>query len=357
MGVTDPPVAIDRRERFLRALDRCPLDRPPVVCTGGSMSAVPAAVVAASDFSLPAAHLDPRAMAGLALAAAQITGFESVGVPLCTTVEAECYGAPITLGDADSEARIVREPYASVLDVVLPPVDEILARGRAGRVVEAVRELKTIAGDLPIVANLIGPVSIAASLVDPMTFLRELRTRPSETTALAAHITDFLIAWSRELIAAGALAIAIHEDTTTPAVVGARTFDLAVAPHLQRLAAGIKAAGGRVLLHMCGALGKSESRLTDLGIDGFIPDASVSPVDLRRSLPQIAIIGNVSTFLLHQGRPQAIGQLTRRLAGEGQLDMLSPTCGMSSATPLANILAMTEAARCAHQSNKEYETT
>ncbi len=59
-------------------------------------------------------------MAGLALAAARITGFESVGVPLCVTVEAEAFGAAIDLGDANTEARIVQEPYSSVLTAAVP---------------------------------------------------------------------------------------------------------------------------------------------------------------------------------------------------------------------------------------------
>jgi MtaA/CmuA family methyltransferase len=337
------PVVLDRRERFLLALDRRRVDRMPVICTGGSMTSVPAEVVARSGYSLPAAHLDARAMAGLALAAAQITGFESVGVPLCTSVEAECFGAEINLGDADTEARIVREPYRSVLDVQLSSVDELLRRGRAQLVVDAVRQLAATAGDLPIIVNFIGPVSIAASVVEPTVFMRELRTRPDETAVLSSHITDFLIAWAQQLIAAGALAIAIHEDTVTPALVGPRTFEQAVLPHLQRLTAGVKAAGGRVLLHMCGALGKSENGVAASGIDAYIPDASVSPAELKRNVPDLTLIGNISTFLLHQGKVPSIGRLAARLVRERHLDMLSPTCGMSSATPLANILAMTRA--------------
>jgi [methyl-Co(III) methanol-specific corrinoid protein]:coenzyme M methyltransferase len=334
----------NRRVRLLRALARQPLDRIPVICTGGSMTAAPAEVVERSGYTLPAAHGDATAMAGLALAAAGITGFESVGVPLCTTVEAEAYGAVIDLGDARTEARIVREPHASVLDVTLLPVATLLQSGRVPVAVAAVRRLAETAGDLPIIANLIGPVSIAASVVEPSAFLRELRSKPRETAALAAHVTDFLIAWSRQLLAAGADAIAIHEDTITPAVVGPRTFELAVMPHLERLTAAIRDAGGRVLLHMCGALGKSEAAVARLDCDAFIPDASISPAELQQAIPHFAVMGNLSTFLLHQGQPPAIAKLAGRLLRGGGIHVLSPTCGMSSATPLVNILAMTEAA-------------
>lgn len=334
---------LDRRTRLLRALARQPVDRVPVICTGGSMTATPEQVVAASGYALPAAHTDAQAMAGLALAAARITGFESVGVPLCTTVEAEAFGAAIDLGDARTEARIVREPFASVTEVALPSGPELLRRGRVALTVEAVRRLAATAGDLPIIANLIGPVSVAASVVEPTAFLRELRTKPAESAALVTVATDFLIAWAEQLIAAGADAIAIHEDTATPALVGPRTFEQAVAPELARLVAAIQAAGGRVLLHMCGALGKAAPVVARLGCDGYVPDASLAPAELREVLPDLAVVGNISTFLLHQGQPAGIAKLAARLAAAGGVDVLSPTCGMSSITPLENILAMTGA--------------
>jgi len=276
-----------------------------------------------------------------------------VGVPLCVTVEAEVFGAEINLGDARTEARIVREPCASSADVVLPPVEDLLRRGRAQVSVEAVRLLTKTSGDLPIIGNLIGPASVAASVVEPTAFIRELRTKPQETAALTAHVTDFLIAWSRQLIEAGADAIAIHEDTTTPALVGPRTFEQAVYPHLKRLVEAIHAAGGRVLLHMCGALGKSAATVARLNCDAYIPDASLTPADVRKSLPDAAVVGNISTFLLHQGQPPGIAKLAARLVGPGGVDALSPTCGMSSITPLENIRAMTGVARRARTYSRE----
>ena len=67
MAGIDPDLSLTRRDRFFRALARQQVDRPPVICTGGSMTATPAEVVKLSGFSLPEAHTDPVAMAGLAL--------------------------------------------------------------------------------------------------------------------------------------------------------------------------------------------------------------------------------------------------------------------------------------------------
>ena len=343
----------DRRLRLLRALAREPVDRPPVICTGGSMSAVPAAVVEASGFSLPEAHLDPEAMAGLALAAARIGGFESVGVPLCVTVEAEALGATVDLGDAHTEARLVREPFASATEVRLPPLQEALRSRRAVASVEAARLLRTTAGDLPVFANLVGPVSLAASLVEPTAFLRELRTRPQEAQSVIDAATDFLIAWGTQLVEAGSDAVVIHEDTTTPSLVGPRIFATFIHPALKRIVEALQARGAKVLLHMCGTLGRTAQTLESLGIDGFIPDTSLPLNELALALPNTALIGNVGTFLLHKGTPEAIASLSLRLAQEGRVHVVSPACGMSSATPLANLLAMTESVKTETSSHLE----
>jgi [methyl-Co(III) methanol-specific corrinoid protein]:coenzyme M methyltransferase len=58
--------------------------------------------------------------------------------------------------------------------------------------------------------------------------------------------------------------------------------------------------------------------------------------------PHLAVVGNVSTFLLHQGEPRQIAYLGAQLA-QGGVHVVSPACGLASATPLANIVALTEA--------------
>ncbi|WP_295456134.1 uroporphyrinogen decarboxylase family protein [uncultured Thiodictyon sp.] len=347
MNARSGPAVLDRRTRLLRALTRATVDRAPVICTGGNMSAAPAAVVRLSGFSLPQAHTDPLAMAGLALAAARLTGFESVGVPLCTTVEAEVFGAPVLLGDEVTEARVTKEPSPDCDAVPRLAVAERLRLGRVQTSVAAVRELARTAGDLPIIANLIGPVSVAASVVEPLAFYRELIQNPLAAQDLVAHINEFLIAWAGELVAAGADAVAIHEDSATPALIGPRVFERITLPALETLITAIQGCGAPVLLHMCGALGRAEGLVARLRCKPFIPDASLGVAELRERLPHLAIVGNLSTFLLHLGEREQIADIAARLIRDG-VDCLAPTCGMSSLTPLANIRAMTGAVTGAH---------
>jgi len=286
--------------------------------------------------------MKPESMAGLALAAAQITGFECVGVPLCATLEADAFGVPIELGDAHTEARIIREPYGHSRDVPRLPLNQLLSSGRVPVAIEAIRHLVRIAGDLPIFGNLLGPVSVAAELVDPVTLFKELRTAPAEVNALLEYIGDFLTALGLAFIAAGADVITICEDTATPELIGSKRFAEVTLPHLNRLIDRLQATGVPVVVHMCGNLDRAGDSLALLQSRGFIPDATVSMAQLGERHPHLAMVGNVNSFLLHTGEPDAIRRVARRIVRDGA-HVICPSCSMASATPLANIHALTNA--------------
>lgn len=306
------------------------------------MSMVMAEVVGASSFSLPDAHGDAISMAGLALAAAKITGFENIGVPLCVTVEAEALGVEIDLGDAITEPRAGREPFGSLSDVVIPELPQLLQQGRVPIVVEAVRILAKESQELPICVNLIGPASLVAALVEPTSLLRELRTKRNEFLSLSQRIVAFLNAWTTQLLDAGADVVVVHEDTLTPALVGPKAFAELVAPALRKLSEHTHNQGALAVLHMCGSLGKSMDVLPTLGFDAYVPDAAIDPEELTRAAPELALIGNIGTFLLHKGDAGQLALLAERLALKKRLHAISPACGMASTTPLANIWAVTQ---------------
>ena len=327
-SVKNRPPATGRRARLLDALAQKPVDRSPVICTGGALTALTAEVVAKSGYRLPQAHFNAEEMAGLALTAARISGFESVGVPLCATLEADAF--------------VIKEPYAHSRDVPRKPIDALLQAGRVPVAIEAVRHLARNADDLPVIANLLGPVSVAAELVETTTLLKELRTEPEDAGALLDYTGDFLAALGQAYIEAGADVITICEDTATPTLVGPKRFAEVVLPHLNRLIDRLQSAGVPVVVHLCGQLDRAEESIERLRSAAFIPDASVSIATLGKQHPHLALVGNVSTFLLHLGEASAIGKVTERILSQGSR-VICPSCSMASATPLKNIHAMVRA--------------
>lgn len=51
------------KQRLLRVLRKEPVDRPPVICTGGMMNAAIVEIMQQTGHTLPEAHLDPQRMA------------------------------------------------------------------------------------------------------------------------------------------------------------------------------------------------------------------------------------------------------------------------------------------------------
>ena len=71
--------AITPKERLLRVLRKEPVDRPPVICTGGMMNAAIVEIMRATGHTLPEAHFDARRMADLAQDVQAATEFENIG--------------------------------------------------------------------------------------------------------------------------------------------------------------------------------------------------------------------------------------------------------------------------------------
>jgi len=341
---------ITARERLLRVLSGQPVDRPPVVCSGGMVNAAITEVTssavgaaAASDVvgSLPAAHGDAQLMADLAGQIQRATGFENLSVPFCLTVEAEALGSRVDRGGLICEPKVVQEAFATLTAALRQLPDRLPDEGRIRVVVEAVCALATRHRELPVVAIISGPVSTAASLVEPTALLKGLRRHPEDAHRLLSQITDFLLAYAVALAEAGATVIAVGDPTATGEILGPKLFAEYTVPYVNRLVSGIKATGTPAVVHICGDLSRVRDQIPALGADAISTDAMVNLAALKRDHPQLVTMGNVSTFMLEFGGPARIEARTRALVRDG-VDIISPACGLSTATTLANIRAITD---------------
>ncbi|HMM22313.1 MAG TPA: uroporphyrinogen decarboxylase family protein [Selenomonadales bacterium] len=324
------------KERLLAALAKEKVDRPPVVCPGGMMSAATTAVLSArADY-----QTDPAAMAGVAEAIRETTGFENLGVPFCMTVEAELFGSTVALGDAGVEPCVTEYGAAALADILRQPLPDPDKDGRSPVVLEAIRLLASRHKDVPVIGNITGPVSLATSVMDPMPFFRLLRKAPEEVAAVLDHLTAYLISFARRQVACGADVIAIADPTATGEILGSANFRRFVAPLLQRLAGEIRAAGAGLIIHICGDAKLLLPALRQVDGAAFSFDSLVDMRAAKQGLDQAPVMGNLNTQLLHTGEPQRIASVARLLLNAG-IDILSPACGISLATPRENLAAFT----------------
>ena len=205
------------KERLQAILRGQSADRAPCICPGGMMNMVTEGVMAQADTWLPAAHTDGEKMARLARAVYDTGCFENVGVPFCMTVEAESMGAPVEMGTSAIEPHVTQQLLDSAEQwPQLRPID--LTAGRPAAVLQAISLLRQQLPGVPVVGNLTGPVSVAASLVDPTAFYKELRKKPQAVHACMTFITDQLAAFGLAMVQAGADVIAVSD----PAATGSR---------------------------------------------------------------------------------------------------------------------------------------
>jgi [methyl-Co(III) methanol-specific corrinoid protein]:coenzyme M methyltransferase len=332
------------RERLLRVLDHAPVDRPPVVCPGGMMNAAVVEVMKRSGNPLPAAYDSPERLAQLARDVADLTGFENLALPFCMTLEAELLGSRIDPGTLACEAKVATEAFASVRDVRLPAIDGALGAGRAGRVVRAIELTAAQRPDRPIVASVTGPVSTAASLVDPITFLKELRKEREASQRVLDGVVDAIATLAERMVEAGADVVAISDPTATGEILGPRAFEDFALRALNRLLDRLRRLDVPVIVHICGDIRPIEHLVARLHASAISTDAAVSLPRLKASYPDLVTMGNVSTQALQDAEPERIAERTRLLVREG-VDVIAPACGLSTSTPLRNVRALTDAVR------------
>ena len=335
-------MSITPKERLLRVLRRETVDRPPVVCTGGMMNAAIVDIMRETGNTLPEAHFDAARMTRLAEAIHDRTGFENIGVPFCMTVEAELLGSPIDFGTLECEPKIVREPYASVNHVVYRDAEMVARSGRIEVVAEAAHKLAEARPDVPVIGSLTGPISTAASIVEPMTFYKELRKNPIGAARVLDYVTRVLCAFARQLLKGqGASVIAVGDPSATGEILGPVFFEQYAVRFLNQLADYVHSLGHPIIIHICGDLKRVRHILPQLRGDALSTDALVSLPALKTDYPHIVTMGNISTFALQWNPPEKIGRMTANLVKDG-VNIISPACGLSTSTKLENILAMTE---------------
>lgn len=219
------------------------------ICTGDDLEQIPAEVVKKTGISLPRAHSDNRSMATLASELKQHHGDVIVRVPFCVTVEAEAYGGHIKLGDALNGPRVDSYLYTSIEEMSdLQSLD--LAKGRIKVVLDAV-ELLVDAGE-KVALSVEGPFTILSSLIDPMNFYKSLRKNPQQVHDILAVIEKGIILYSLEGIKRGASIISYGDPVGTMGIIGPNVYRDYSGPSSWRIIQGIKEAGGKVLLHLCG---------------------------------------------------------------------------------------------------------
>lgn len=332
------------KERLYKVLKGEKVDRKPCICPGGMMNMIVEDIMDIENVFWPMAHSDSQMMANLTLGMYKNGGFENFGVPFCMTVEAECMGADVYMGTKVTEPRVVKYPIQSVSNWrELKKIDVNTARAKT--VIDAIKILKEKNNDIPIVANLTGPVSLASSLMEPMTYYKELRKKKNEAHEFMEFVTDNLIEFGKAQLQAGADVLTISDPSGTGEILGAKTFNEFATPYLNKIIDNLKPyAKGGTIIHICGKLKSIYNELNDLHSDAISFDSITNAKQVVENVHGKIIMGNVSTFAIENGTEESLKNISNQCLNSG-VDILSPACGIGVRSKLNNIKVLVECAK------------
>ncbi|MDR0611579.1 MAG: hypothetical protein LBG58_15835 [Planctomycetaceae bacterium] len=330
------------KERLQKTLSGETVDRPPVICPGGMMNAAIVDVMTKTGHLLPDAHHTSDKMSDLAYDVYENTGFENFGIPFCMTVEAEALGSSINFGSLECEPKIQKEVFPSVKDVTFLPDGTIANSSRAETVIQAIYLLSEKYPEIPAVGSLTGPISTAASIVDPMIFLKQLRREREAAHKVIDYVTEQLISYAKLMADNGAAAISIADPTATGEILGPKIFDEYAVYYLNKITDSVHELGVPVIVHICGDVRMVKPQLQKLHSKVLSVDAIVDLAMLKKELDNMPAMGNISTYLLEFGNADTVFKQAKHLLSKN-IDILAPACGLSTSTPLNNITAFTSA--------------
>lgn len=332
------------KERLLKVLRGEAVDRRPVICPGGMMTMACREVMVKTGCRWPDVHRDAEKMATLSLAMHDETGMENLGIPFCMTVEAEALGGEVEDGDEVTEPGIVQYPLRSAsewknLKALNPHKD-----GRLPTILECTKILSKSAKDTAVVGNLVGPLSLATSLIEATLLYRALKQTPGAVHEFLGFLTENSIRYAEALIDSGADLISIADPSATGEILGPGNFEAFALPYLNEMTRRIHRLGRPVIVHICGNIHAIAGSIKGLDAECISFDAPVDIRLMRNILPEKRLMGNVCTRLLLNGSPNAIRGASANIL-HGGIDILAPACGVSAKTPVKHIKAMVEAVK------------
>ena len=291
----------------------------------------------------PEGHENGEVMAKQAMAAYTVVGFDAVRVPFCQTFEAAGLGSEIKPGITPSGEGIpgIQHPPIYKLDDTPVFPDDFLSRGRIPELLKAVRVLKKELGDeVTIVGGIIGPFTIAGSLLGTVPILKASIKKPEKIRPFLEVGVKAGAALANALIDAGADIISCEDMTASPEMISPKTYK---EYELECQVRQFEAIPVPKILHICGNVDPIIEYMGQTGatILSLEPKASAR-LAREKCNKDIILMGGVDTATtLFMKDPGTIKQGCRESIADG-IQILAPGCAVAPGTPLENLLAMVE---------------
>lgn len=334
---------MNAKERVFSVLNHEKPDRMP--CFGANSTVTYEQMEKVQAF-WPDGHVKGEVMAKQALAAYSVLGFDAVRVPFDQTFEAVALGCkwkPGKIRELEGIPGIDHPPPYKIDDTPVFP-ENFLSLGNIPALIKAVEILKKEVGDeVPIVAGIIGPFTIAGSMLDSVPLLKASFKAPQKIPPFLEVAEKAGTTLAKALIDAGADIISIEDMTASPELIAPKTYAEFEVEYQGRQ---IEAISVPTILHICGNV---DAIVGDMGKTGasilsLEPKANVQ-LAREKCGPDIIMMGGVDTATtLFMKDAETVKQGCEESIANG-IQILAPGCAVAPGTATENLLAMVEVAK------------
>jgi [methyl-Co(III) methanol-specific corrinoid protein]:coenzyme M methyltransferase len=331
------------KERVMAVLNHQKPDRMP--CFGANSTVTYEQMEKVQAF-WPDGHNKGEVMAQQALAAYTVLGFDAVRVPFCQTFEAVALGCirkPGNIQEIEGIPGIEHPPPYKLDDTPVFPED-FLSRGYIPELLKAVRLLKKELGDkVPIVAGIIGPFTVAGSLIDTIPLLKASFKAPEKMRPFLDIGERAGTALALALVEAGADIISVEDMTASPELIAPKTYRDYEMEYQKKQFDAIPVPK---ILHICGNVDGIIEYMgrTNADIISLEPKASATLARQKCGNDMILMGGVDTATTLYMKDPETVRQGCEESIADG-IQILAPGCAVAPGTPLENLLAMVEVAK------------
>lgn len=264
------------------------------------------------------------------------------GIPVIfdLQLEAEIFGCRVHW-NKDNPPSVVSHPLqegARLEDLRLPTA----ADGRIPLVVQTIRALRKAHPDIALYGLITGPFTLALHLLGTEIFM-QMFDDPDAVRRLMEFCAQTATAMSRIYLSAGCDVIAVVDPMTSQ--IGPGQFEAFCTDPLRTVFGGIRDAGGRSSLFVCGHAQKNIKVMCETHCDNVSIDENI-PLDYVRDICRakgISFGGNLQLTVVMLLGDETANKINAfnclDIAGDLGGFILSPGCDIPFATPPANIRA------------------
>ena len=326
------------RERVMNLFAHRPIDTMPCF-SGQGMVTLPA--IEALGWRFPEIHSEAEKMAGAAIKAMEMFGFDAAVVPFDMCLLPEAFGLTAEFYESARGLKFPTIPkkWATVEDVIIP--DDFLDRGRMPVLFKAIRSLKERIGSTHAIGSwILGPFTLASLLIDSTQLMRLVKKNRDLVESLLDRLVDPIIKLAGEYRKVGVDYVCIREMSSGTDLLSPKLWPDLIQPRLRRVFAGM---ASPKVLHICGSTDLIMALMNDCGADAISVDHKNSLAGSREKIGDTLLFGDYDGFgLVKEASPEEIHRVVKQSIEAG-VDAVWPGCDIWPDVKAENLLAINQA--------------